>query len=178
MAQSLFGKLITPLKKAFVFKCWRSYRYRLIRQSRESVHLCCCTTRCALLISCAQLEGNVLEIKSWILPVGICRSYIFCWPNPNRYERSPEENLLCWGFSRNFAVMIKVCWLILFFVFLFFLIQSMVAFLKDPSGPPLWEENPEAKDVVHIETEKVSSTLNNLESIKKKGNDCCTPLLL
>ncbi|MED6294711.1 Protein disulfide-isomerase A5 [Characodon lateralis] len=30
----------------------------------------------------------------------------------------------------------------------------MVAFLKDPSGPPLWEENPEAKDVVHIETEK------------------------
>lgn len=32
----------------------------------------------------------------------------------------------------------------------------MVAFLKDPSGPPLWEENPEAKDVVHIETEKVS----------------------
>uniref|UniRef100_A0A8C7YQN1 Protein disulfide isomerase family A, member 5 n=1 Tax=Oryzias sinensis TaxID=183150 RepID=A0A8C7YQN1_9TELE len=33
-------------------------------------------------------------------------------------------------------------------------IKSMVAFLKDPSGPPLWEENPEAKDVVHIETEK------------------------
>ncbi|XP_035767160.1 protein disulfide-isomerase A5 [Neolamprologus brichardi] len=32
--------------------------------------------------------------------------------------------------------------------------KSMVAFLKDPSGPPLWEENPEAKDVVHIETEK------------------------
>ena len=32
----------------------------------------------------------------------------------------------------------------------------MVAFLKDPSGPPLWEENPEAKDIVHIETEKVS----------------------
>uniref|UniRef100_A0A672IME7 Thioredoxin domain-containing protein n=1 Tax=Salarias fasciatus TaxID=181472 RepID=A0A672IME7_SALFA len=31
---------------------------------------------------------------------------------------------------------------------------SMVAFLKDPSGPPLWEENPEAKDVVHVETEK------------------------
>uniref|UniRef100_A0A7N5ZZH9 Thioredoxin domain-containing protein n=1 Tax=Anabas testudineus TaxID=64144 RepID=A0A7N5ZZH9_ANATE len=32
--------------------------------------------------------------------------------------------------------------------------ESMVAFLKDPSGPPLWEENPEAKDVVHLETEK------------------------
>lgn len=32
----------------------------------------------------------------------------------------------------------------------------MVAFLKDPTGAPLWEENPEAKDVVHIETEKVS----------------------
>uniref|UniRef100_A0A8C6U971 Protein disulfide isomerase family A, member 5 n=1 Tax=Neogobius melanostomus TaxID=47308 RepID=A0A8C6U971_9GOBI len=32
--------------------------------------------------------------------------------------------------------------------------QSMVAFLKDPSGPPLWEENPEAKDVLHVETEK------------------------
>lgn len=44
----------------------------------------------------------------------------------------------------------------------------MVAFLKDPSGPPLWEENPEAKDVVHIETEKVSSACN----------DACTPLLL
>uniref|UniRef100_A0A665WJ13 Thioredoxin domain-containing protein n=1 Tax=Echeneis naucrates TaxID=173247 RepID=A0A665WJ13_ECHNA len=33
-------------------------------------------------------------------------------------------------------------------------VDSMVAFLKDPSGPPLWEENPEAKDVIHIETEK------------------------
>uniref|UniRef100_A0A3B4UFR4 Protein disulfide isomerase family A, member 5 n=1 Tax=Seriola dumerili TaxID=41447 RepID=A0A3B4UFR4_SERDU len=43
----------------------------------------------------------------------------------------------------------------LLFLF-FFSIQSMVAFLKDPSGPPLWEENPEAKDVVHVETEKVS----------------------
>nr|XP_019956165.1 PREDICTED: protein disulfide-isomerase A5 [Paralichthys olivaceus] len=32
--------------------------------------------------------------------------------------------------------------------------KSMVAFLKEPSGPPLWEENPEAKDIVHIETEK------------------------
>ncbi|KAK1797906.1 hypothetical protein P4O66_007957 [Electrophorus voltai] len=32
--------------------------------------------------------------------------------------------------------------------------QSMVAFLKDPTGAPLWEENPEAKDVTHIETEK------------------------
>lgn len=42
----------------------------------------------------------------------------------------------------------------------------MVAFLKDPSGPPLWEENPEAKDVVHIETEKVSSNLNDLVSFK------------
>uniref|UniRef100_A0A3Q2QRV3 Protein disulfide isomerase family A, member 5 n=1 Tax=Fundulus heteroclitus TaxID=8078 RepID=A0A3Q2QRV3_FUNHE len=40
--------------------------------------------------------------------------------------------------------------------------KSMVAFLKDPSGPPLWEENPEAKDVVHIETEKVSKDLNKL----------------
>uniref|UniRef100_A0A9R1SP80 Protein disulfide-isomerase A5 n=2 Tax=Cyprinus carpio TaxID=7962 RepID=A0A9R1SP80_CYPCA len=33
--------------------------------------------------------------------------------------------------------------------------KSMVAFLKDPAGAPLWEENPEAKDVVHIESEKV-----------------------
>lgn len=32
----------------------------------------------------------------------------------------------------------------------------MVAFLKEPTGAPLWEENPEAKDVVHVETEKVS----------------------
>ncbi|XP_031661563.1 protein disulfide-isomerase A5 [Oncorhynchus kisutch] len=32
--------------------------------------------------------------------------------------------------------------------------KSMVAFLKDPTGAPLWEENPEAKDVVHVETEK------------------------
>lgn len=52
-------------------------------------------------------------------------------------------------------------------LFLFFsLIQSMVAFLKDPSGPPLWEENPEAKDVVHVETEKVSRNLNDLVSFK------------
>ncbi|KAM8933475.1 protein disulfide-isomerase A5 [Pelodytes ibericus] len=32
--------------------------------------------------------------------------------------------------------------------------KSMVAFLKDPEGAPLWEENPEAKDIVHIDTEK------------------------
>ncbi|XP_028847852.1 protein disulfide-isomerase A5 [Denticeps clupeoides] len=32
--------------------------------------------------------------------------------------------------------------------------KSMVAFLKDPTGAPLWEENPDAKDVFHIETEK------------------------
>lgn len=43
-----------------------------------------------------------------------------------------------------------------FSLFFPFSIQSMVAFLKDPSGPPLWEENPEAKDVLHVETEKVS----------------------
>ena len=36
-------------------------------------------------------------------------------------------------------------------------LQSMVAFLKDPTGAPLWEENPEAKDVVHVESEKVSA---------------------
>uniref|UniRef100_A0A3B3XWP0 Thioredoxin domain-containing protein n=1 Tax=Poecilia mexicana TaxID=48701 RepID=A0A3B3XWP0_9TELE len=41
-----------------------------------------------------------------------------------------------------------------FCCFCFSVLQSMVAFLKDPSGPPLWEENPEAKDVVHVETEK------------------------
>ncbi|KAJ8352826.1 hypothetical protein SKAU_G00243020, partial [Synaphobranchus kaupii] len=28
--------------------------------------------------------------------------------------------------------------------------KSMVAFLKDPTGAPLWEENPEAKDVTHV----------------------------
>uniref|UniRef100_A0A8C7M357 Protein disulfide isomerase family A, member 5 n=1 Tax=Oncorhynchus mykiss TaxID=8022 RepID=A0A8C7M357_ONCMY len=37
--------------------------------------------------------------------------------------------------------------------------QSMVAFLKDPTGAPLWEENPEAKDIVHVETEKVSTEI-------------------
>lgn len=30
-----------------------------------------------------------------------------------------------------------------------------MAFLKDPKGPPLWEEDPGAKDVVHIDSEKV-----------------------
>lgn len=30
-----------------------------------------------------------------------------------------------------------------------------MAFLKDPKGPPLWEEDPGAKDVVHIDNEKV-----------------------
>uniref|UniRef100_A0A7N8YG50 Protein disulfide-isomerase A5 n=1 Tax=Mastacembelus armatus TaxID=205130 RepID=A0A7N8YG50_9TELE len=46
--------------------------------------------------------------------------------------------------------------------------KSMVAFLKDPSGPPLWEENPEAKDVVHLETEKVSTHLNNWCGVCKR----------
>uniref|UniRef100_A0A8C0NRE1 Protein disulfide-isomerase A5 n=1 Tax=Canis lupus familiaris TaxID=9615 RepID=A0A8C0NRE1_CANLF len=32
--------------------------------------------------------------------------------------------------------------------------KSIVAFLKDPKGPPLWEEDPGAKDVVHIDSEK------------------------
>ncbi|XP_073401366.1 protein disulfide-isomerase A5 isoform X1 [Dendrobates tinctorius] len=32
--------------------------------------------------------------------------------------------------------------------------KSMVAFLKDPEGAPLWEENPDAKDIVHIDSEK------------------------
>ncbi|XP_043854246.1 protein disulfide-isomerase A5 [Dromiciops gliroides] len=32
--------------------------------------------------------------------------------------------------------------------------KSIVAFLKDPEGAPLWEEDPEAKDVVHIDSEK------------------------
>lgn len=32
----------------------------------------------------------------------------------------------------------------------------MVAFMKDPKGPPLWEEDPGAKDVVHIDSEKVT----------------------
>uniref|UniRef100_A0A5F4VXJ7 Protein disulfide-isomerase A5 n=1 Tax=Callithrix jacchus TaxID=9483 RepID=A0A5F4VXJ7_CALJA len=32
--------------------------------------------------------------------------------------------------------------------------KSIVAFLKDPKGPPLWEEDPGAKDVVHIDIEK------------------------
>lgn len=34
-------------------------------------------------------------------------------------------------------------------------LQSMVAFLKDPEGAPLWEEDPEAKDIVHVDSEKV-----------------------
>lgn len=34
-----------------------------------------------------------------------------------------------------------------------------MAFLKDPKGPPLWEEDPEAKDVVHIDSEKVIYSL-------------------
>lgn len=36
-----------------------------------------------------------------------------------------------------------------------YLLQSMVAFLKDPEGAPLWEEDPEAKDIVHVDSEKV-----------------------
>lgn len=35
----------------------------------------------------------------------------------------------------------------------------MVAFLKDPEGAPLWEENPEARDIVHIDNEKVRAAL-------------------
>ena len=36
-------------------------------------------------------------------------------------------------------------------------LQSVVAFLKDPEGAPLWEEDPEAKDIVHIDSEKVTT---------------------
>ncbi|MEE6515836.1 hypothetical protein FKM82_024919, partial [Ascaphus truei] len=32
--------------------------------------------------------------------------------------------------------------------------KSLAAFLKDPEGAPLWEENPDARDVVHIDSEK------------------------
>uniref|UniRef100_A0A8B9GGS6 Protein disulfide-isomerase A5 n=1 Tax=Amazona collaria TaxID=241587 RepID=A0A8B9GGS6_9PSIT len=34
-------------------------------------------------------------------------------------------------------------------------LKSIVAFLKDPEGAPLWEEDPEAKDVVHVDSEKL-----------------------
>ncbi|XP_054827326.1 protein disulfide-isomerase A5 [Eublepharis macularius] len=33
-------------------------------------------------------------------------------------------------------------------------LKSIVAFLKDPEGAPLWEEDPEAKDIVHLDSEK------------------------
>lgn len=33
-------------------------------------------------------------------------------------------------------------------------LKSIVAFLKDPKGPPLWEEVPGAKDVVLIDSVK------------------------
>uniref|UniRef100_A0A8C9VSU1 Protein disulfide isomerase family A, member 5 n=1 Tax=Scleropages formosus TaxID=113540 RepID=A0A8C9VSU1_SCLFO len=33
-------------------------------------------------------------------------------------------------------------------------LSSLVAFLMDPTGDPLWEENPEAKDITHIGTEE------------------------
>ncbi|XP_030065079.1 protein disulfide-isomerase A5 [Microcaecilia unicolor] len=32
--------------------------------------------------------------------------------------------------------------------------KSILAFLRDPEGAPLWEEDREAKDVVHLDTEK------------------------
>ncbi|KAK7828053.1 hypothetical protein U0070_013679 [Myodes glareolus] len=38
-------------------------------------------------------------------------------------------------------------------------LKSIVAFLKDPKGPPLWEEDPEAKDVVHIDSEKLGPNI-------------------
>lgn len=39
-----------------------------------------------------------------------------------------------------------------------------MAFLKDPKGPPLWEEDPGAKDVVHIDSEKVIYSPSILEA--------------
>uniref|UniRef100_A0A670HLF2 Protein disulfide-isomerase A5 n=1 Tax=Podarcis muralis TaxID=64176 RepID=A0A670HLF2_PODMU len=48
-------------------------------------------------------------------------------------------------------------------------LKSMVAFLKDPEGAPLWEEDPEAKDIVHIDSEK------ELKRLLKKED---RPLLL
>uniref|UniRef100_A0A8C2XPN2 Protein disulfide isomerase family A, member 5 n=1 Tax=Cyclopterus lumpus TaxID=8103 RepID=A0A8C2XPN2_CYCLU len=51
--------------------------------------------------------------------------------------------------------------------------KSMVAFLKDPSGPPLWEENPEAKDIVHIETEKIVLRCNHRPGFCLAGCGVC-----
>uniref|UniRef100_A0A8C6LES3 Protein disulfide isomerase family A member 5 n=1 Tax=Nothobranchius furzeri TaxID=105023 RepID=A0A8C6LES3_NOTFU len=47
--------------------------------------------------------------------------------------------------------------------------KSMVAFLKDPSGPPLWEENPEAKDVIH---KYVDSCMNGYPGRFPPSNLC------
>ncbi|RXM27704.1 Protein disulfide-isomerase A5, partial [Acipenser ruthenus] len=51
---------------------------------------------------------------------------------------------------------------------------SMVAFLKDPAGSPLWEENPEAKDIAHVENEKVLAGMNvhpsEFDGIKQEFN--------
>jgi hypothetical protein len=36
-------------------------------------------------------------------------------------------------------------------------VKSMTTFLNDPSGDPMWEEDPAAKDVVHYDDKCVSS---------------------
>ncbi|KAG2459695.1 PDIA5 isomerase, partial [Polypterus senegalus] len=52
--------------------------------------------------------------------------------------------------------------------------KSIVAFLKDPTGAPLWEENPEAKDITHIESERVLAGMNvhpaEFDGIKQEFN--------
>lgn len=48
----------------------------------------------------------------------------------------------------------------------------MVAFLKDPTGAPLWEENPDAKDVLHVSSEKVSELSIEPEVPSRAGVGC------
>ena len=52
-------------------------------------------------------------------------------------------------------------------------VQSFVAFMKDPTGEAPWEEDTSAKDVIHINSEKVGMNFifrgNSIIYIMLKG---------
>jgi hypothetical protein len=43
-------------------------------------------------------------------------------------------------------------------------VKSMTAFLNDPSGDPMWEEDPAAKDVVHLDDRSFNALMAKKQS--------------
>lgn len=171
MKQLLFFlKLITTVRKAFVFNpddhIGTDYSVRATNLSTSAA-----TLHGELRV---QPVGHIWQIKSWILPVGICRSYIFYWPNPNRYESVPEENMPCYGFTLCTREML--CFWSKFVDESFSFLDSVHGSLfKRPVGTPAVGGKPRGQRCCPHRNRESKSHAKWPGELQDKLNDACTP---